>query len=166
MRDLIAAFVAIVLLFTAASLGTALHVYRRRRRLAHRAALADGSRVVAELPTGDHLTLFTEDGARFGYGEHAIDKAAITAVRVLINGAPIAAYVSRRSPDAPVATPPQFDDRPDGIAHDRWDVAIEATTGTTLVACGALRERISQELARNIFDAVKHELERRDQAGA
>ena len=31
-----------------------------------------------------------------------------------------------------------------------------------LVECGAIRERVSQELARTVFDAVKRELERRD----
>jgi len=30
------------------------------------------------------------------------------------------------------------------------------------VECGAIRERVSQELARAVFDAVKHELQRRD----
>jgi hypothetical protein len=55
-----------------------------------------------------------------------------------------------------------IDDRPEGIARDRWDVAIETLAGTTLVECGAIRERVSQELARAVFDAVKRELERRD----
>jgi hypothetical protein len=35
-------------------------------------------------------------------------------------------------------------------------------TGTTLVECGAIRERVSQELARTVFDAVRRELEARD----
>ena len=55
-----------------------------------------------------------------------------------------------------------FEDRPDGIARDRWDVALETVTGTVLVECGAIRERVSQELARTVFDAVKLELEARD----
>ena len=41
-------------------------------------------------------------------------------------------------------------------------MAVEAFDGTTLVECGAIRERVSQELARAVFDAVKRELERRD----
>ena len=51
---------------------------------------------------------------------------------------------------------------PEGIARDRWDVAIELVNGTVLVACGAIRERVSQELARAVFDAVKLDLERRN----
>jgi hypothetical protein len=52
-----------------------------------------------------------------------------------------------------------IDDRPEGIARDRWDVAIETVTGTVLVECGAIRERVSQELARAVFDAVKRAVE-------
>ena len=36
------------------------------------------------------------------------------------------------------------------------------TGGTVLVECGAIRERVSQELARAVFDAVKREVERRN----
>jgi len=81
---------------------------------------------------------------------------------VLINGSPIAACVSRRHPGSAARDATSFEDRPDGIARDRWDVAIETVTGTVLVECGAIRERVSQELARAVFDAVKQELERRD----
>jgi hypothetical protein len=31
-----------------------------------------------------------------------------------------------------------------------------------LVECGAIRERISQELARSVFEAVKQDLDRRN----
>jgi hypothetical protein len=55
-----------------------------------------------------------------------------------------------------------IEDQPEGILRDRWDVAVEKVTGTVLVECGAIRERVSQELARKIFDAIKTELEQRD----
>ena len=90
-----------------------------------------------------------------------IDKNAIMAVRVLINGSPIAAFVSPRWESAQHLQPTAFDDRPDGIARDRWDVAIETVNGTILVECGAVRERVSQELARKVFDAVRADLEKR-----
>ena len=57
--------------------------------------------------------------------------------------------------------PTRFEDRPEGIARDRWDVAIETADGTALVECGAIRERVSQELARAVFDAVKSGTNRR-----
>ena len=56
---------------------------------------------------------------------------------------------------------PSFDDRPEGIARDRWDVAIETVNGTILVECGAVRERVSQELARKDLRRRERDLEQR-----
>ena len=162
MRDLFAALVALALLATAASLATTLQVYRTRRRRARDSERALGRTIIAEIPAADDLMLFSQDTSRFYYGDRSIDKDLILAVRVLINGAPIAAHVSRRYPEGAERRATSFEDRPEGIARDRWDVAVEAVTGTTLVECGAIRERVSQELARAVFDAVKRELERRD----
>ena len=162
MRDALAAVVALVLVFVAASLGTTLQRFRRGRQRARDSERALGRTIVAEIPAADDLLLFSEDASRFYYGERPIEKEAIVAARMLINGAPIAACVSRRADPRTSAPPTSFEDHPDGIARDRWDVAIETTAGTSLVECGAIRERVSQELARAVFDAVKAELERRD----
>src|SRR5215470_12796354 len=162
MRDLFAALVALVLLAAAASLATTLQTFRQRRRRARDSERALGRTIIAEIPAAEDLVLFSEDGPRFYYGERSIDKDLIVAVRVLINGAPIAAHVSTRHREGASRQPTSFEDRPEGIARDRWDVAIETVTGTTLVECGAIRERVSQELARTVFEAVKRELERRN----
>ena len=162
MRDFVAAFVALLLLLVAASLATTLKTYRRRRQRSRDTEAALGRTIIAEIPAAEDLVLFSEDEPRFYYGERSIDKDLIVAVRVLINGAPIASYVSRRHPEAPARQATHFEDRPEGIARDRWDVAIETAAGTVLVECGAIRERVSQELARAVFDAVKLELERQD----
>ena len=106
--------------------------------------------------------LVSEDNAAFHYGREAIDKNTIVAVRVLINGSPIAAYVSRRLATDVPRQATSFEDRPEGIARDRWDVAVETTGGMTLIECGAIRERVSQELARAVFEAIKSDVERRD----
>lgn len=161
MRDLMAWIVALVLLVVAASLATTLQMYRRRRQRARDSERALGRRIIAELPTSEELVYFSEDAVRFYYGEQAVDKDLIAAVRVLINGAPIAAAVSERTTRA-AETPTSFEDRPEGIARDRWDVAIETARGTVLVECGAIRERVSQELARSIFDAVKRSIDERN----
>ncbi len=163
MRDLVAGLVALALVFLAFSLATTLQRMRRRRQRALDSERALGRTIIAEIPANDDLVLFSEDPVRFHYGETSIDKDLIMAVRVLINGAPIAAYVStRHAADRHRQQPTSFEDRPEGIARDRWDVAIETIVGTTLVECGAIRERVSQELARAVFDAVKRDLERRD----
>src|SRR5262245_44811290 len=161
MRDAIAAFVALVLIAVAISLMTTLQAHRRRRQRLHDSERALGRRIVAEIPAGDDFLLVSEDGSRFYYGERSIDKDLIIALRVLINGAPIAAYVSRRHA-ADEKQPTSFEDHPEGIARDRWDVAVETLRGATLIECGAIRERVSQELARNVFEAIKSDLERRD----
>lgn len=162
MRDVIAGLVALALLVAAASLATTLHAYRRRRQKARDSERALGRTIIAEIPAGDDLVLVSQDAVRFYYGEESIDKDLIVAVRVLINGAPIASYVSRRHEASAGRQPTSFADRPEGIARDRWDVAVETVTGTMLVECGAIRERVSQELARKVFDAIKTDLERRD----
>jgi hypothetical protein len=163
-RDLVAALVALALIVGALSLATTLTMYRKRRRGRRDDEQARGHRIIAEIPNDDDLRLFTEDAHAFYYGAQAIQKDRIAAVRVLINGAPIAAYVSRRHAAGAAMQATSFEDRPEGIARDRWDVAIERADGMTLVECGAIRERVSQELARAIFDAVKSDLERGDAA--
>jgi hypothetical protein len=162
MRDVLAAVAALVLLLAAASLATTLRSHRRRRERARDSERALGRTLIAEIPADDDLVLFSEDDVRFYYGDRPIDKDLIGAVRVLINGVPIAAYVSRRHPADAARQATSFDDRPEGIARDRWDVAIETIGGLVLVECGAIRERVSQELARKVFDAVKANLERED----
>ena len=162
MRDVFAAAVAVVLLVVAASLGTTLTAFRRRRLRARDSERALGRVVLAEIPADDDLRLFSEDTDRFHYGDESVAKDRIVAARVLINGSPIAAYVSTRHPMDHARQATSFEDRPEGIARDRWDVAIETVNGMLLVECGAIRERVSQELARTVFDAVRKDLERRD----
>jgi hypothetical protein len=38
-------------------------------------------------------------------------------------------------------------------------VSIATTTGAVLVECGSIRERISQDLARRVFSALKKAIE-------
>ena len=101
MRDLIAALVAAALAFIALSLLTTLHFYRKRQQHLREAELDHGRTIIVELPTDPELTLFTEDAEHFYYGPRAIDKGEIAAVRVLINGSPIAAAVSPRWQSSP-----------------------------------------------------------------
>ncbi|HEV8348205.1 MAG TPA: hypothetical protein VGQ16_16630 [Vicinamibacterales bacterium] len=161
MRDVFAALVALALMVAAFSLATRLQAHRRRRQRLRDSERALGRRIVAEIPAGEDFVLVSEDASRLYYGEQSIDKDLIVAVRVLINGAPLAAYVSRRHA-ADEKQPTSFEDHPEGIVRDRWDVAIETLTGTVLIEFGAIRERVSQELARKVFDAIKGDLERRD----
>jgi hypothetical protein len=162
MRDVIAAAAAVVLVFVAASLATTLQGYRRRRQRARETELALGRALIAELPIADDLVIVSQDQTHVYYGDRSVEKDLIVAVRVLINGSPIAGYVSRRHATDTPLQPSSFEDRPEGIARDRWDVAVETRRGMTLIECGAVRERVSQELARTIYDVIKADVEGRD----
>ena len=134
MRDVVAGLVAIILLLVAASLATTLQWYRRRRKSARESEGAQGRQIIAELPTADDLVFVSEDSTHLYYGDaRRFQRNRSSTVRVLINGAPIAAYVSRRHAAEALSAPTSFEDRPEGIARDRWDVAIEAQAGTTLI---------------------------------
>ena len=162
MRDVFAAIVALALIFMALGLLTTLHTYRRRLDRRRASEHAAGRSIIAELPIASELVLFSGDDGRFYYGDRAIEKDLIRTVRVLINGSPIAGYLSSRWPSDAAAQMTSFEDRPEGIVRDRWDVAIESEQGLMLVECGAIRERVSQELARRVFDAVRADMARRD----
>jgi hypothetical protein len=159
MRDLVAGIIAVALLLLAASLATTLRFFRHRRVHARDGERARGRTVIAEIPAAEDLVLFSEDDESFHYGARTVRKDSIAAARVLINGVPIAAAVSSRHPDSARIHPTSFDDRPEGILRDRWDVALETVDGTVLVECGAIRERVSQEIARAIFDAVRRRVD-------
>ena len=123
--------------------------------------------MLAEIPTPEGLALFVEDDGRFYWNDRPIPKRGVRLVRVLINGAPLATHAAPgREPDDAGDVDPAALDRPEGIAHDRWDVLIGTDDGDILVECGSVRERVSQELARAVFDAVKGDMERRAAGGA
>jgi len=158
-RDVFAAVIALLLLYLAMRLATTLTVYRHRRQRHRDSERALGRTVIVEIPGDDDLVLFSEDDVRFYYGDRSIDKDLIRSVRLLINGNTIAE--ASRDAAAARAASVAIDDRPEGIARDRWDVTIVAENATMVVECGAIRERVSQELARAVFDAVKRTVDAR-----
>jgi hypothetical protein len=156
-RDVFAAVIAVLLLYLAMRLATTLTMHRRRRQRNRDSERALGRTVIVEIPGADDFVLFSEDAVRFYYGDRSIDKDLVRTVRLLINGNVIA----EASRDASAVRNPGvvIHDQPEGIARDRWDVAIDADNGSLVVECGAIRERVSQELGRAVFDAVKRAIE-------
>ena len=71
-----------------------------------------GRVVVAEIPAEDDLVLFTEDTCASTTATRSMDKDLIAAVRVLINGAPIAVAVSRRHSRRARSQSTSFEDGP------------------------------------------------------
>ena len=162
MRDVIAGVVALFLLLFAGSLITTLVFYRKRWKSKRDQLVARGHSVIAEIPMGSNMTLFSENVTHFLRGNQSIDKASIKAVKLLINGSTIAAHSSKEFLTDTNAIPASVKDHPEGIAHDRWDVVAATTSDVILIECGSIRERVSQELAKKIFDAIKSNIRTRD----
>lgn len=166
MRDFVAGLVALGLFLFALGLISTLRYHHRARERERRTLRAAGRRVLAEIPTPEGLALFVEDDSRFYWNDRPIPKRGVRLVRVFINGAPLATHAAPgHEPDDAGDVDPAALDRPEGIAHDRWDVLIGTDGGEVVVGCGSVRERVSQELARAVFDAVKADMERRSATG-
>lgn len=163
MRDLVAVFVVFILVAFALSMATSLQWYKRGHSKLRRAISESGRSVVAEIPGDRGLEFFTEDAAAFHWADLTIPKNDIRSARILISGAPISTCVSSRFPGAP-PQPSGDTDQSATIERERWDVAIDLEDSSVLVQCGAIRERVSQELARQVFEAVKTDIELRQQA--
>lgn len=160
MRDLVAVLVVFILIAFALSMATSLQWYKRSHSKLRRAIFDSGRAVIAEIPGDAGIQFFTEDSAAFHWSDRVISKNDIRSARLLISGAPISVCVSPRFREA--APKPSADiEQPDMIERERWDVAIDLEDTTVLVECGAIRERVSQELARQVFEAVKTDIERR-----
>jgi len=162
-RDFVAFFVVFLLVAFALSMATSLQWYKRGHSRLRRSISDSGQSVVAEIP-GDHgLQFFTQDAAAFHWAQRLIPKEDIRLARVLISGAPISICVSRRFPE-PGPWQAVDTDQSDMIERERWDVEIVLNDTTILVECGAIRERVSQELARQVFEAVKTDIELRQRS--
>ena len=154
--------VALGLFLFALGLASTLRFHRRSRERERRELQLAGRTVLAEIPSGGGLTLFIADEDHYHWGETAIPKNDIRLIRVLINGSPIATHTARRYGSEDPGSSGGFADREEGIAHDRWDVLVRTKAADTLVECGSIRERVSQELARRVFDAIETDMENRD----
>jgi hypothetical protein len=151
MRDLIAGLVAIALAVFALLVAATLHLHRQRRERARQAARAGGREVIAELPLAPELVYFSEDADRFYLGDRPIEKRSIRGVRLLVNGGLVSQAGQPGS--APAADTPATADE-EAFIRDRWDVVLDTSSTSVTVSCGAIRERISQDLARRIYDVV------------
>ena len=159
MRDVVAAIVAVLLVFFALRLATSLTRDQITRRRLLRRLEAEGQSMLAEIPTDTGLVFFTEDADTFRFGDRIIEKHLVQSARVLINGAAIAATAREGAQSSDTVARDIVQERDEGISRDRWDVAIVTEHDTLVVPCGAIREQISQEIARRIFGAVRRTIE-------
>ena len=156
MRDLVAVGVVILLVLAALSMATTLRWSHRDRDRTRRRLLGAGRTIVAEVPVADGVEFFTEDPEAFHWMGRTIPKRTISSAQLLISGAPLATVRAQGAGDPASSRPAPT---PEHVEREHWDVAIETGDGPVLVACGSIRQQVSQELARSIFAAVRAAVE-------
>ena len=48
------------------------------------------------------------------------------------------------------------------VERERWDVLIELGEEEILVECGSIRQQVSQEMARRVYESVRRAIEASD----
>ena len=163
MRDLIAIVVATILFLSAQTMATSLHWHHRSHERLRKALKKQGRSILAEVPTENGLRLFSHDKDAFYWSNQCIPKQDIRSVELLISGAVLATARTNRSNFKTASENNKNKSSPEKIERERWDVKIEVNSNFILVACGSIRQQVSQELARNIFETVKASIKLSDQ---
>ena len=154
MRDLIGVTVVVLLVIVALRMATALQGYRRGHEQRRARLGTEGRSIVAEVPAPDGLVFFAEDAGAFYWAERRIPKRDIKAAQVRFGDVPLSTARARRFGGQEAVGPDRSAEMPPVLERADWDVSIETTADTVVVACGAIREHVSQELARRIFEKV------------
>jgi hypothetical protein len=153
--QLLAGLVLLAVLWTLFRFAMGLRWAKVTREEARARAESGGRRVVAEIPLpGDELAFFQEDDDRFAWEGNSVARGEIAGARLLLNGNVVgtACRPAAVLPDPP--TPEAYEGR------ERWDVLLYLERGGVRgVACGALREGVSREIAARVFEAVRREVE-------
>jgi hypothetical protein len=149
--ELLAGIVLAGTLFAAFRFAMGLRWARLTRERALSEELERGRRLVAEVPTpSGEIELFLEDESGFYWAGAELGKRDLLGARLLLNGA-VMRECRRPGSELPEAsTPEEYEGR------ERWEVAAYRPGGdTTLIACGSLREGVSREAARDVFEALE-----------
>jgi hypothetical protein len=158
MRDFFAVILAITLAVFALSMATSLKWHRKSYINLRQKIRRQGQSIIAEIPGNKGLNFFTADEASFYWAGQTIQKDLIKAAHVLISGAPISTSRSKRFSSQISRNFEIPENQPNNFGRDRWDVAVEMADRDIVVECGAIREHVSQDLAREIFEAIRSEI--------
>jgi hypothetical protein len=151
--QLAASLLLLLLLWRAFRMAMRMRYARVVREDERRAMEARGRRVVAEVPShSGEVYLFIEDADGFEWQGHALRKADISGCRLLLNGG-LMATATRPGLSLPDPSAPE-----DFEGRERWDVRLYSAQGVFDVPCGMLREGVSREAARAVFQAVREAL--------
>jgi len=153
--QLAAGLALVVFLWSAFRYAMGLRWGRVQREEARRDEEVRGRRVVAELPARDGtLGLLSEYGAAFFWSDRRVPKSEIVGCRLLLNGGVVASAMQ------PQVTLPEPQAGEEYEGRERWDVRLYLKDGVAEIPCGSVREGVSREIARSVFDAVRAALPR------
>jgi hypothetical protein len=152
--QLAAAVAFALVLWRAFRFAMGLRASRVHREDERRAQEMRGRRIVAEVPTREGgLYLFLESEHELEWQDHSVAKADLVGCRLILNGAVMATAVRPGFALPEPGIPEEFEGR------ERWDVRLYSRGGVVHeVPCGVLREGVSRETARAVFDAVSSTL--------
>jgi hypothetical protein len=145
-----AAAALLVLLWRSFRLAMGLRAARVHREEQRRAEEAKGRRVVAEIASRDgDMFLFLEAADAFTWRDRRVEKADVVGCRLLLNGA-MMAQTALPGAALPEPTPPE-----EMEGRERWDVRLYVRDGPSSdVPCGTLREGVSRDAARAVYEAA------------
>lgn len=148
--QLLAGVLLVGTLFVAFRFAMGLRWARLMRERALTLELERGRRLVAEVPTpAGEIELFLEDESGFYWAGEELGKPGLRGARLLLNGA-VLKECRRDGAELPPPGPAEeFEGR------ERWEVAAYGPGGTTRIECGSLREGVSRDAARDVFDAIR-----------
>jgi hypothetical protein len=150
--QLAAALVFLAVLWRCFRFAMGLRYARVLRDEARQAVEAAGRRVVAEVPTRKgELELFAEDREAFFWAGRTIPKSAITGTRLLLNRGVMAAAARAGTRLTDPEAPGEYEGR------EHWVVHVYGRE-TTEIDCGTIREGVSREAAREVYEAIAGQL--------
>jgi hypothetical protein len=143
----------LLLIWRAFRLAMALRFDSAARDGERRTEEARGRRVVAEIPSHKgEIYLFLETAEAFEWQGRRMAKAEVLGCRLLLNGGLMASAVRPGITLPEPGAPEEYEGR------ERWDVRLHSASGAVDVPCGTLREGVSRDAARAVFEAVRASL--------
>ena len=150
----LAAAALVLLLWWAFRLAMGLRWSKIEREAARRREEETGRRVVAELPLPEGVVFFTADAQALHWGDQSIPRGALLGARLLLNSAVVSA-AARAAAVLPEPPPPE-----DEPGREKWEVIAYLEGGRALtIRCGTVREGISRDAARAVFEALRQEVQ-------
>jgi hypothetical protein len=144
----------LLLLWWAFRLSMGLRWSKIERERARRLEEETGRRVVAELPLPEGVVFFVQDEAALRWGAQSVARGDVAGARLLLNSA-VVSTVTRAG--AALPEPPAPEDEP---GREKWEVAAYLRDGRALtIGCGSVREGISRDAARAVFEALRQEVQ-------